>query len=231
MSGPRIPSDIPSAVTFVIRTDNYLQQVLTPTNGTRLGLTIANVADHHTKRQAIEICFGKWSDKSQKTTPINELMVNLLDNFRTFDHPLLNDVAASINNTTTDEAVFNLVADNHHAGPTHRESKIIEKCYGRTIPLGGGEMANHVRTSGSSKRDHIFDGSTGFETAYTITDTPTPLTDPENATSKTYTKASVVQECGVPNLGKYLNHCERWVFGPNTKFNGPWSSSQSDLIG
>ena len=229
----RIPQDIPSAVAYVVRTDNYLQLPAVPpapTHGTRLGLTTTNVSDHHTKRLAIEACFLKWSDKSQKTTPVNELMENLLADYRTFDQPLLNVVAASTSLNSTDEAVFNLVGDSNHAGPTHRASKITEKCFGRIIALGGGEMANHVRTSGSSTRDHIYAESSGFESAYTITDKPVPLTDPDNATSKTFTKASVIQELGAPNSGKYMNHCERWVFAPNTKFNGPWSASQSDLI-
>ena len=228
----RIPQDIAGAVAFVDRTDNYQQAVVVPppSNGIRLGLTAQNITDHHTKLLAIDLVFIKWSDLSQKTTPVNDSIVLLLADFRTFEQPLLDIIASSTVLNTTDEAVYNLVGDSHHKAPTHRTVAITEKCFPRMLAIGGGEMVDHVRTSSSSKRDHIFDEASGFECAYTITDTPTPLTDPENAKSKTFTKASAIVELGAPNKGKYINHCERWVFSPNTKFNGPWSASQSDLI-
>ncbi len=229
----RIPIDIAGAVAYAVRTDNYLQLVPappTPTHGTRLGLTGTNVSDWHAKRQAIEACFLKWSDDSQKTKPVNRLMARLAKEFREFAQPLLDGIAASTSLNTTDETVFNVVGDTHHHGPTHRATPIVEQCFPRMVTIGGGEMAEHVRTNNSSAKDHIFEEADGFEVAYSITDTPTVLTDPDNAKSKFFTRASVILALGAPNKGKYINHRERWVFLPNADFDGPWSASQSDLI-
>ena len=226
----RVPHDIPTAVAFVIRTDNFFQAGVLPTNGNRLGVNPTLVADWAAKRIIIEECYLKWSDPIQKTKPINILMVDLLKEFTTFAIPVLDTIAAITDILTTDEAIFNLVADNHHKAPAHRESIIIEACHATIKRIGNGEVVNHVKPDPASKRDHIFEGSTGFECAYSITDTPTTLTHPSAATSKSFTKAAVVMFLGEGNKGKFMNHCERWVYGPNPNFNGPYSTSQSDLI-
>ena len=230
MGKTRVPEDISGAVAFVKRTDNYFQKVIVPTTGHRLGIADAKVDEWHLKREEIEECYLIWCDDSKKSKPGNKLMRQLLKEFRAFARPLLNIIAASTIITTDDEGVFNLVADAHHKKPTRRMSIIQEQCYSVADGIGGGEMKNVVRTNNSSKRNHIFADATGFECAYTITDKPTTLSDPSNAVSKYFTKSKAIISLGANNKGKYMNHCERWVYGPNPNFNGPFNTSQSDLI-
>src|ERR1035437_1564919 len=151
----RISDSIPIAVAYVDRTDNYWIVIALPMNKVRLGLSVAEVDEWHTRRLAIDDCYLKWSDISQKTTPVNTLMVRLLDEFRTFAQPILDRIAASLNLNETDEVVFNLVGDSNHAGPTHRETQITESCNDKTKAIGGGQMAHHVKSDPASKRNHI----------------------------------------------------------------------------
>ena len=234
MSKRRMPEDIPGGYNYVVRTDNYFQLppiLLGPTNGTRLGISVLDVANWHSQRLVLDGVYLKWSDKSQKTTPINDQIVNLLGVGWEFIRPRLDIIAASPNLIETDEAVFNLVGDAHHADPTHRETAITEQLFGNLVAIGGGIMAGHVRTNNSSKRNHIFADANSLVIYYTITAVPTPITDPTTAISKTFTKANFLLELGVPNIGKYVNYMMGWNLTTNTKLNGPLCKSQSDLIG
>ncbi len=229
----RIPKGCYKTVAYIIRVDNYQQLAPVapnPANGERLGLTTMNVSDHHDMRVAIEKHYGFWSDETLKTTPVNKEMMRLIRAYRIFEQPLLDIVASSPNLTTRDETVYGLVGDGKRKKKKRRVGKMKEKCFANMSALGGGEMYDKVRTNGSSKRYHIFEDATGFECAYTLTDKPQMLVDPDNAKSKTFTKSKSILELGAGNGGRYINHCERWVYAPNTKLNGPWSASQSHLI-
>jgi len=230
MSNSRISTVVDVAVQYADRTDNYLRIVIDPTHGARLGVTDVEVGDWHIWRGKLDDCFVDWSDDTKKTKPVNAKMVKLVHDFREFANPVLNRIAASGNLNETDEVVFNLVGDSNHAGPSHKTDKIIEKCFSKMIPIGGGEIANHLRTGSSTGRDHIFDGADGAEISYTITDEPTVNSDPMNATRRTYTKAVFIQELGAPNKGKYMNYCHRWAWTINDKLSGPFNDSQSMLI-
>jgi len=229
----RMPDDIVGGYNYVVRIDNYfnITPPPSPTNQMRLGIPGGDVTDIHDMRLVLDAVYLKWSDKSQKTTPINKQMVDLLDAFWEFIKSRLDTIAASPNINETDETVFNLVGDANHADPTHREVAITENVFGGLVAIGGGIMAGHVRPSGSSKRNHIFADADSVVVYYTITPTPTPIVDPTLASSKVFTKANFLLELGVPNVGKYVNYMLGWNFSTNTKFNGPIGSSQSELIG
>ena len=226
----RISTVVDVAVKYTDRTDNYLRIVIIPTHGNRLGVTEMEVGDWHIWRGKIDDCFVDWSDDTKKTKTVNAKMVKLIDDFRVFANPILNRIAANADLNETDEVVFNVVGDSNHAGPSHKTEKITEKCFSKMINIGGGEIANHLRTGSSTGRDHIFDGADGAEISYTITDEPTVNSDPMNATRRTFTKAVFIQELGAPNKGKYMNYCHRWAWTINDKLSGPFNDSQSMLI-
>jgi len=226
----RIPQDIVGAVKYADRTDNYLRIVIIPTHGNRLGVTDIEVGDWHIWRGKLDDCFVDWSDDTKKTKPVNAKMVQLVDGFRGFANPILNRIAANGSLNETDEVVFNVVGDSNHAAPSHKTEKIVESCFSKLSAIGGGEIANHLRMGGSTGRDHIFDGADGAEISYTITDVATVNSDPMNATRRTYTKATFIQELGAPNKGKYMNYCHRWAWTINDKLSGPFNDSQSILI-
>lgn len=232
MGNRRMPEDIPGGYAFVVRTDNYfnMSPPPVPLNQVRLGIPTLDVTTWHNMRVVLDGVYLKWSDASQKTTPINTQMVNLLHAGWEFIQPRLNIIAASPNLNETDETVFNLVGDANHADPSHREVAMTQSVFGELVGIGGGIMAGHVKPSNVSKRNSIFEEADGVVVYYSITATPTPITDPTLALSKVFTKANFLLECGVPNVGQYINYMLGWNYSKNVKLNGPIGASKSALI-
>ncbi len=224
----RISETIPGFTVYIRRTDSKLQEVVTPTNGTRLGLTVPNQTEWHNRRVAFDILITKHDDPLQDTKDINKQVRTFMKAFRMFGQPLLNVMAASPNAISSDEETFNFVIG--HADPTHIETGIEQFCNSEWTTIGGAIMKGRCHVEGVGVGLDTAEHATGVELAYTIGDTPFTDPDASGVIHKTYTSATFELHLGLPNSLKKLNYTQRWINFTHPELNGPYSPVQTTGI-
>ena len=220
---------------YINRTNGFLQIVIDPTNGTRLGLTTQNVTDWNSKTIAALITYGKWGDPLQKGPAVNKAMKLAIKNFITFAQPLLDIIAASPNLTSDDELMFNVVGSSNRANPTHRTDPIEAAIYTKLVQVGGGRMRAKGYTTTTARRAGL-PPDTGADSvkrywALSTTAINGPATyRTAGVVSEVETGASTIMEFGADNIGQYLNYWDQWYDTKNPKRGGPISERQVKLI-
>ena len=231
----RISKSAPKFNTYINRTNNFLQLVIVPLHGIRLGLTIQNIKDWNTFALAWILLYAKKSDPLQKGPAVNKAVKLFIKNFGIFATPLLDIIAASPNITTDDELVFNVVADNAHAAPTHRTEPIANAIYTKLVQTTGGNIKAKGYAVATAKRAGLppETGADSVKRYYAISTTAT--NGPANynsagVTVEVNTGASLLMQLGAENSGMYINYWDQWYDTKNPKRGGPISSKQVKLI-
>ena len=235
MSKPRISRAAAKFNTYAIGTNAYLMIVIVPLHGIRLGLTAGNISDWNTKVAAWILLYAKKSDPLQKGPALNKAVRLFIADFITFATPLLNVIAASPNITSDDELVFNVVADNAHASPTHRTDPISKEIYSKLVAGGGGNIKAKGYTSTTARRAGLppDTGADSVRRFYALS--TTAINGPANYNSAGVTKevntgASFLMELGAENVGMYINYWDQWYDTKNPKRGGPISEKQVKLL-
>ncbi len=235
MANSRIPRATKDFSIYQKKTNDYLQLVLIPTNGTRLGLTTGNITDWNTKALAGIGTYNKWNDPLQKGPSVNKAMKLAIKNFITFAQPLLDIIAASPNLTSDDELVFKVVGTSNRANPTKKENPIAVAIFSKLIQMGGGNMKAKGYTATDAKRASLPKdvGADSVKRYWAISDKAD--TGPANynsagVQSEVLTGSSTIMELGADNTGKYLNYWDQWYDTKNKKRGGPVSEKQVKLI-
>lgn len=227
MAGSRIPTTIPKFNTYINSTDDFLQEVIDigppqVTNASRLGLTMQNAADWHTKRlNWRDNLFAKWSNPITKTSSINKQVAAFMKTFSAFGSPLIEKKISVSDNATQDDAdLFNFKLT--RKAPTRPTTRITELCFASITPLGGGRMQAKFRTSHDTKRASRPEAANVIEVAFKASEPP-PQNPNDGTTRDTIPKASDVFDLGAENAGKKVYAYFRWK---NTKYPdlaGQWS--------
>lgn len=231
----RIPRATKDFSIYIKRTNDFLQVVVLPTNGTRLGITTVNVADWSTKALAGIAIYNKWNDPLQKGPSVNKAMKLTIKNFIIFAQPLLDIIAASPNLTSDDELTFNMVGTSNRANPTKKETPIANAIFSKLIQMGGGNMRAKGYTATDAKRASLPTGvgADSVKRYWAISDKAESGPASYNSAgvqSEVLTGASTIMELGADNTGKYLNYWDQWYDTKNKKRGGPVSEKQVKLI-
>ena len=218
----RIPRTIAEFFSYLERTDNYLQLVIVPTNGTRLGMSITNVAKWHTNAGNGAALYLQYKDPLQTGPSVKTKVKKLMTDFFAFAQPQLDIIAASENATTDDAEVFNVVLVRKK--PTHKTEKIKNKCYATSESMGGCRYTFRCRTLTDAKRASLAPGSDSVEIAYLIgdKDTKVPTAD-EMVLRQAFSKAMFIKELGTINSQKVLYIYFRWTNSKHPELASSWS--------
>ena len=235
MSTSRIPKATRKFAAYIKNTNDYLQFVIVPLHGIRLGLTTQNITDWNTKVLAALILYGKWGDPLQKGPSVNKAMKETIKKFVAFAQPLLDVIAASPNIISDDELTFNVVATANRAKPTHKTDPIEAAIFTKLIQLGGGRMRAKGYTSTEAKRASLPAGvgADSVKRYYALSDKATDGPAAYNSVgvlSEVRTGASTIMDFGADNSGKFLNYWDQWYDTKNPKRGGPVSEKQVKLI-
>jgi len=235
MAAPRISRAPGKFNTYITRTNNYLQVVIVPLHGIRLGWVPQNITDWNSQEIAWLKLYAKKSDPLQKGPAVNKAVKLFIKNFIVFAKPLLDVVAASPNITTDDELVFNVVGDSAHAAPVHRTDPIANAIFTKLVQAGGGKMKAKGYAVATAKRASLppKTGADSVKRFYALS--TTAANGPANynsagVTVEANTGASFLMELGAENSGQYLNYWDQWYDTKNPKRGGPISSKQVKLI-
>ena len=92
----RVPVTIAAFFAYLESTDTYLQQVIIPPTGERLGMDPANVVKWHTYAEDGAALYVKYNGPLQTGPNIKKKVRKIMKDFKTFAQPQLNIIAASL---------------------------------------------------------------------------------------------------------------------------------------
>jgi len=221
----RVPLTIAAFFTYLETTDGYLQEVIIPPTGERLGMDPAKVVIWHTFAVDGAALYITYKDPLLTGPNIKKKVRKIMKDFRAFAQPQLNIIAASDNATTDDATVFNVVLV--RKTPTRVHPVITAICYALASLLGGAKLKFKCRTISDGKTSKLAEGADTVEVAYIIgdKDTKAPSAD-EIDTRKTFSKATFVLSLGTVNSGKILYIYFRWTNSKHPETASPWSDLQ-----
>ena len=227
MSTTRIPYAIGDFNSYLKETDDYLQAVVVPTNGTRLSLTTTHVADWNAKRTAWDTLKELHDNPLTKTSDVNDRVRNFIKDFHTFGNPLLNIVAASPNFTQTDANVFHIAFQNGSGKGS--SVQITDTCFADIKAIGGGDMQFRCHDEGSA-RASLNEHADIVEISYVIAEFPPAGPQMDGTTHKVFSRAGFVLNTGSDHAGKKMWVWVRWGNLHNQNLSGPWGLPQQAII-
>ncbi len=218
----RIPTKQAELNDYVTSTIKYLQQVVTPTNGTRLGLTTTQVSDWETKGQLVVDLYAQKNDPNSFSKVLVKKYKTANKAFRAFAQPILNVIASSLNANDTDAKTFRVVLTRKKS--TRPQDRIKTNCYAIVKMIGGTYFECKCRSISDSKRASLAPGVDGVEIAYVIGDKDTKAPDADSIEKrKTFSKAVFTDVLGTASTGKVLYIYFRWTYLKHPLLAGPWS--------
>jgi len=222
MGQTRIPTKQAECNDYIINTIKYLQEVVTPTNGTRLGLSTTQVSDWESKGQQVVDLYALKNDPSVSTKVIVKKYKTANKAFRKFAQPLLNVISASTSANDTDAKIFRVVLT--RKSRTLPQERIKALCYAMIKMLGGTYFECKCRSISDSKRASLALGVDGVQIAYVIGDKDTKAPDADALDKrKIFSKAVFTDVLGTANAGKILYIYFRWTYLKHPGLAGPWS--------
>jgi hypothetical protein len=229
---------------YITSTDNFLQAFVegstTIKNWERLGLSMANADEWHSRRQAWDLLYIKYNDASLSTGIVKKQVHNFIDSFREFGGPQLNIMAASENADETDEAKFNFVIT--PADATHSTTPIAEGVAVEVKHRGSSEVEFICKTGeGTAKPE----GADSVQVAWMIIEdqpvTPGPVPTPPSEddmpdyddprmTKEIFTKSHFIKHFGGDNVTKRVVCFFRWYNTKHPDLAGPWTEIMAVVI-
>jgi len=231
---PRVPRKL-SIFDQYIRTVIAFLAAGTPTNGSRLLLTVAEIAQAqgfltlwYTGNSTSPGAWELHSNPNTKTKNTRKMVVKIIKDFCNFFNPLLTRMSTSPNITTADRLVLNIAAPNVQR--THHREGIQDMAYFALKPLGGGDVRIICRTTHDTKRASKALTSDCVQLCYKVGD-PLPLnTDDTTTKTESFTRAMFTLHLGTASEGKKLYVFARWINTKHTELAGPWSSMSQVVI-
>lgn len=237
MATGRVPQKDSEFNTYIINTDDVLQEVGPPTGATRLGLSAPEATDWHNYRTQWETTYTAYSNPATRTSTITQAKNQLKDEFTAFSRMLLKRIESSANLTLDDRAIFNLpIAD---TTPTAR-GPILEIPSGNFVGLGGGKLEVRAKRTTDAARVSMHPLADVVEIKYTIENDPAspPMPIPPGSDnnpdlfphSQVSTKAQFVLTFSNVYLGKRIVAAMRWINLTDPANNSGWSDLFSTVI-
>jgi hypothetical protein len=227
----RIPKAIAKFDSYINKTDKKLQEIAmgTTTNWQRLGLSMANADKWHNLRSFWhDELFRKYNDPALSTSIIKKQVKNFIQQFKKFANPQLNIMAASLNATEVDEAVFNFVIK--RADPTRTSVPIQQTVTVAFKHHGSSDLAFVCSIGQGANRRSKASGSDSVQMAYMILDdnhtdasTAFPNADDPRMTREIFTKSRFTKHMGSGNLTKRVVVFMRWYHTRHPELAGPWT--------
>ena len=221
--------------------DQYIRRVIafliagSPTNGSRLLLTVAEIAQAqgfltlwYTGNAASPGAWELHSNPNTKNKATRKAVIKIIKDFSNFFSPLLNRVSGCSAITASDRLILNIADPN----PTHTlHSEMIEDyVIFILISKGGGDVRVICRSSTDSKRASKSPLADSVEIFYKVGDPPPVSTDDETIKFFISSRASFTLPLGTANIGKKLYVYARWYNVKHPELAGHWSSIEQVMI-
>ncbi|MCF8275281.1 MAG: hypothetical protein K9J17_00995 [Flavobacteriales bacterium] len=236
---------------YITSTTDYLEAE-TPTNGERLGLTVGELTEWSSRRDAWVLIYAKHKDASKRTKTITAEKDLQKKAFIQFANPLLTRMSVSPALTSDDRGALHL---SERDAPTER-TKIETTPLAKIIPMEGGDVKIRVRTTEDGNRaskhpdaDHVEMRyalvSVGQDTGSFPIPDPTiprppsdtaagaqkvPTTAAECPYSKISKKAIFIASLGQEHSGKRIYAFFRWVNASKEENSSSWSTVVQSVV-
>ncbi len=227
MASGRVPNTLPEFDVYIKTSINFLTAG-SPNNGTRLGLSAAEITKAqsfltlwYTGNPASPGAYELHGNPNTKTKGTREQVVKIMKDFTVFISPLLTRMSASASVTRNDLLVLNIAPPN--ASRTRRREAISEQVYFTTQPLGGGDVRFSCRTNHDTKRASKAEGADSIQVAFKAGE-PAPLTASDSSMKhENFTRSVFTIRAGQTVVGQKLYVFARWYNTKHPELAGPWS--------
>lgn len=228
----RIPRSINDFNSYIINTNAYLLAA-TPTNASRLGITVPETTQWTAFVTQWTPLYAKYSDKkNSRTTSVKDQLLSIIKKCVDLDkaNHILDRIASSTAVTIVDMEVFNIKKGVlQKIARTTLVAHIEETVVAGIQPLGGGSVAIKCHSTTGS-RPAIYAGADCVQYMYQI-DSGIPTLANASAMEKGLSsRASFTLSLGLENSGKNLDIYFRWYNTKHPELAGPWSTHQTTLI-
>lgn len=204
---------------YINNTADYLAAGGPPTNGTRLGLVVAEVAGWGTFRTNWNTQFGLYTNLNTRTKTITNTKNQIKKDFITFATPLLERMATSAAITLADRNTLNLkVRDTVPSARTAITTAPTVK--GKSME--GANVSLECRVVSDSTRTSRHPDADAVEVRYNV-GTTAPANPAACTRSHTNKKSRFTIETDIADAGKKFYAFVRWVNLSDASKNGPWS--------
>ncbi len=227
--GGRIPRTLPKFDKYLRAVVAYLIAGGTTNNGTRLGLTAAEITQAQgfltqwfTGTPASPGIYELHSSPVSRTKETRAAVLQLMKSFFAFFQPLLVRMSGSPAITDSDRLILNIASRN--STKTNHQVAITDLVYFDLKSISGGSLKATCRTTRDSKRGARPKEATAVEISYKLGD-PAPATAEDPSTKQLIsTHSSFVMKLGVASAGQHLHAFARWINAKHPELNGPWST-------
>jgi hypothetical protein len=228
-TGTRIPHALGKFDQYIRTVVPFLQAGGPPDNGTRLGMSAAEIAQAqafllqwHTGNPAAPGAYELHSNKGTKNKTTRAMVIKIIKDFATFFNPILIRMSGSAAITASDRITLNIAPP--VAVRQHLKTQISDIIFIGIKQLGGGDMRFSCRSAHDAKRASKPKHADCLQLALKVGDPV--LTSPDDATAKlmTFTKATFTLKLGATYAGMKLSLYGRWYNSKYPNLSGPWSA-------